>query len=172
MAETIAVSVDTEVINIASPEEIISVDLGDEHFTLVDTTETFTVSITEPQPSDSFTIDDVSETINAEIVEDVIDASSTIEVLDFTSTEQVIINNFYAAQGGDSELVYAERVDFVEDTHLFKGWALPGSLESAAAWKIQKLTFVGADGNVVITWAAGAASFDNIWSDRIGLSYS
>lgn len=68
---------------------------------------------------------------------------------------------------------YATQYDQDASTPSFAylGKAQVGSVTSAAVWQIQKLTF-GADGDVVITWADGDASFDNIWDNRASLSYS
>jgi hypothetical protein len=49
------------------------------------------------------------------------------------------------------------------------GEALPGSLFSVAAWRIKKVVEVGAD--VTITWADGNSDFDNVWDDRLSLTY-
>ena len=76
--------------------------------------------------------------------------------------------------GGDSELEvpYNTQVDFVGDTHIYKGWANPGTATSDATWRIQKITFVGTEEDVVITWAEGNGNFDNIWDNRVSLAYS
>lgn len=51
------------------------------------------------------------------------------------------------------------------------GIASPGSLTSAAVWKIKKLVYSGT--NVVqILWADGNTTFDNIWDNYASLSYS
>jgi hypothetical protein len=66
---------------------------------------------------------------------------------------------------------YAKQTDFVTDSLIYRGEAAVGSLTSAAAWRIRKLV-LGIDGDVSETWADGDANFDNIWDDRISLSYS
>lgn len=68
---------------------------------------------------------------------------------------------------------YATRYDqdSATPTFAYLGKAQVGTLTSAAAWQVQKLTF-GADGDVDITWADGNAAFDNIWDNRASLSYS
>lgn len=48
-------------------------------------------------------------------------------------------------------------------------WANPGTLESAAKWKVMKLN--GTTG-LVITWANGDTNFDNIATDLTTLTYS
>ncbi|MGW8177411.1 MAG: hypothetical protein ACWGQW_01225 [bacterium] len=89
------------------------------------------------------------------------EAASVLEVL--TSGPQAV---------PEGEVAYSKRVDFVDDTTLYKGEAEPGTLETEAKWRIQRITFVGADEDVVIEWANGSGSFVHAWSNRAGLSYS
>jgi hypothetical protein len=61
--------------------------------------------------------------------------------------------------------------DSTADT-LYTGWADPGTAHAAAGWRIQKLdTSVGANSGVA-TWADGNANFDNVWANRLSLTYS
>lgn len=53
----------------------------------------------------------------------------------------------------------------------YVGEATPGSVNSAAVWRIKRLDETVAD-DLTILWADGNASFDNVWNDRAGLSYS
>jgi hypothetical protein len=69
----------------------------------------------------------------------------------------------------EDDMPYAKRVDFVGETVLYRGEAVPGAAESAPAWRIQRLTFAGDD--VSYEWAAGSAAFDKVWTDRASLSY-
>jgi|SRR3972149_9216539 len=50
------------------------------------------------------------------------------------------------------------------------GYASAGSETSAAVWAIKKIVETGAD--VSVTWADGNKNKDNIWNNRISLSYS
>jgi hypothetical protein len=54
---------------------------------------------------------------------------------------------------------------------LYKGEAAAGSITSGALWRIQEIT-IQTDGDVAILWADGNTNFDNIYDDRLGLSYS
>lgn len=65
-----------------------------------------------------------------------------------------------------------QEIDFVGETTIYKGWSNPGTPTSSAIWRIQRIAFVGVDEDVVITWADGDGNFDNIWDDRLSLSYS
>lgn len=63
--------------------------------------------------------------------------------------------------------------DTASSTVYYCAQAVVGSLESAAVWQIQRITFptVGED-DTTIEWADGDAKFDNVWDDRLTLSYS
>ncbi len=64
---------------------------------------------------------------------------------------------------------YAVRVDDSDDDVTYVGKAAIGSTNSSSVWQIKKIDSTsGAD----ITWADGNNSFDNIWDDRLGLSYA
>ena len=71
----------------------------------------------------------------------------------------------------------AERVDFIDDTPgagqttIYKAYADAGSADSAAVWRISKLV-LDTDDDLVTTYADGDTDYDNIWTDRLSLSYS
>lgn len=74
---------------------------------------------------------------------------------------------------GDDLIKYTKRVDFnTAQTQLYKGEANPGSAESGSVWRISFITIATEDSDVVEIWADGNANFDNIWDDRLTLSYS
>ena len=74
---------------------------------------------------------------------------------------------------GDDVVKYTKRVDFnTAQTQLYKGEANPGSAESGSVWRISFITIATADSDVVEIWADGNANFDNVWDDRLSLSYS
>lgn len=64
---------------------------------------------------------------------------------------------------------YAKRTDFVGNDAIYKGEAEPGSSEDDTVWRISKITFVGEDATE--QWAEGNASFDKMWSSRLGYNY-
>lgn len=70
----------------------------------------------------------------------------------------------------EEDTMYAKQIDFVGETVIYKGEAVPGSLTSASVWRVRKLTLTGDD--VAETWADGNANFDNVWDNRISLTYS
>lgn len=53
----------------------------------------------------------------------------------------------------------------------YLGKAVPGTGTSAALWSIQRLT-EATDGDISVVWADGDSDPDNIWDDRLALSYS
>jgi hypothetical protein len=73
-----------------------------------------------------------------------------------------------------TEMVYTKRVDFTTPASgdlLYKGWAAPGSLDSAAVWRIVRVT-INTQGDVTEEWADGDTNFDNVWNDRLTKGYS
>lgn len=71
--------------------------------------------------------------------------------------------------GAGASTVYALRLDDVTGVS-YVGEALPGALTSGASWRIKRITETGPD--LVIEFADGNSSFDNIWDNRLALSYS
>lgn len=78
-------------------------------------------------------------------------------------------------QGNMSEVALTSRVDQVDPDAtpeiIYRGNALPGTAESAASWRIERIT-IQADGDVETLFADGNDSFDNIWTNRASLSYT
>lgn len=72
---------------------------------------------------------------------------------------------------GEENAVYSERTDFVTEALIYRGEAAVGSPDSAAVWRIRRLT-IGSDGDVTQVWADGNSNFDKVWDDRAGLVYS
>lgn len=71
----------------------------------------------------------------------------------------------------ETEMAYAKRVDFVGDTIVYKGEAIPGTLPASANWRIHKLT-IGVDGDVIEEWASGNSNYDKVWDNRLSYVYS
>lgn len=57
---------------------------------------------------------------------------------------------------------------------LYLGEADPGTAESAASWRIQQITFTNlpTEDDLQILWADGDNNFNNVWDDRLILSYA
>lgn len=60
-------------------------------------------------------------------------------------------------------------LDQIDATTTYIGEAEPGTVFSAAAWRIKRSVETGPD--IVITWADGDSDFDNIWDNRLSLTY-
>lgn len=65
---------------------------------------------------------------------------------------------------------FATRIDEVSTSVSYIGWAVPGTLDAAATWRIMRMTLTGTV--TAIEWADGDEDFDNIWDDRASLTYS
>jgi hypothetical protein len=52
---------------------------------------------------------------------------------------------------------------------LYLGQAVPGSLTSAAVWRIQRFDVTS---GVIVKWAAGVSTFSQVWDNRAALAYS
>lgn len=101
-----------------------------------------------------------------------------------TQDETVVVTNeptvevlMVAEQGppgpagvAEEEMAYSKRTDFSNSAVIYRGEALPGSDETASVWRIRRLT-LSADDDVTEEWADGNANFDNVWADRLTLTY-
>jgi hypothetical protein len=74
----------------------------------------------------------------------------------------------------EGDTMYNKEIDEIAGGDLYIGEALPGTLTSEAKWRIQFVDFTktGSLEDISITWADGDALFDNVWDDRLTLSYS
>jgi len=68
------------------------------------------------------------------------------------------------------QIRYATQLDEVSSL-TYVGKAAPGSSTSLPVWQIQRLDESGSP-ELIITFADGDSNFDNIWDDRLLLSYS
>jgi hypothetical protein len=85
---------------------------------------------------------------------------------------RVVVDNIGALTSGGAETL-ATRMDTASATGItYVGKAQPGTSTASALWQIQKLDETGTPETLVITYADGNAEFDNVWSDRLSLSYS
>lgn len=74
-----------------------------------------------------------------------------------------------ATPGGTAEPL-ALLLDEASATISYVGEAAAGTAQSAAAWRIKRITTSG--GSLTIEWADGNTNFDNIWANRVALTYS
>lgn len=86
----------------------------------------------------------------------------------------VITSGIILANGPSIEdyTMYTKLTDFVNDSTLYRGEAVPGSLEASPVWRIRKIIISAVDGDIEEKWADGNANFDNVWTDRAVKAYS
>lgn len=63
----------------------------------------------------------------------------------------------------------ATQLDQVGSDTTYIGEALPGASLSSPVWRIKRVVEV--DSDVTITWADGNGNLDNVWDDRLSLTY-
>lgn len=68
------------------------------------------------------------------------------------------------------KLAMAQIIDEVSASLTYVCEALPGTLSSAASWRIKRISVSGTV--TTVSWADGNSSFDNIADNRASLSYS
>jgi len=124
-------------------------------------------TFTEVANSTTLTVhDEIEKTLE-------INADAVVEITSNTAptTLEVGIMGPQGRPGtSEDEIMYSKRVDFIDDSTLYRGEAVPGSNESEAVWRIRKIT-IAVDNDVTETWAGGNDNFDKAWADRAGLSY-
>lgn len=76
------------------------------------------------------------------------------------------------APGGEDEVAQEKRTDFIDDETLYRGEAVPGSVDAASVWRIRKITISAVDGDVREMWADGTADYIKIWNDRLTYTYT
>lgn len=91
------------------------------------------------------------------------------DLLNFTGLKLRTTGEDASGGGGASINEKLLQVDSVGTT-TYLGYADAGSLTSASVWAIKRIIETGND--VSITWADGNTDFDNIWDNRLALTYS
>jgi hypothetical protein len=83
------------------------------------------------------------------------------------------ITGSWQLQGSPLGMAQAVRTDTdgASPETIYRGRANPGTAPSAASWRIEEIT-LAVDGDATILFADGNDSYDNIWNNRAGLSYS
>lgn len=68
---------------------------------------------------------------------------------------------------------FTASLDFdVSNNPIYVGLSTIGSAKSASAWQIRKLTFDGSNNLTDVQYANGTPAFNQIWNNRVSLSYS
>jgi len=89
--------------------------------------------------------------------------------------QQLPTGDTVAGGGAISELdvPYNEETDFDDvNDYIYKGFAAVGEATSAATWRIQRIEFIGADGDITKRWANDDEGFVHIWDNRVSLTYT
>lgn len=66
--------------------------------------------------------------------------------------------------------LYTVRIDEVDATTTYFGFAAVGSSTASAVWRIKRMTVSGTVTSIL--FADGNSNFDNVWDNRASLSYS
>lgn len=114
--------------------------------------------------------------VNIGIVEEVFNVKeevSTISVTDKTTVVKPSVAEVQVQIIEDISVPYAKRTEFVGEDKIYKGRAIPGSLDSDPVWQVWLVTITNIDeGDNNDTWADGNANFDNVWNDYLTLEYT
>ncbi len=98
----------------------------------------------------------------------------TVDTIDESTTDAGVTIEGVLFKDGEVEVARrAIELDEVGGSPLvsYLGKAAPGTATAAALWAIQRIT-EQSDGDISIIWADGDSDPDNIWDDRLSLSYS
>lgn len=101
--------------------------------------------------------------------------NSPVSSIALTAGEGILLE-----QDGDNYTItaeeampYAVRIDQAADgVTYYTGQAPIGSATSSAVWRIKKTLLSDTSDDVVVTWADGDSLFNNIWDNRLSLTYS
>ncbi len=156
--------------------DTIVVNEGSDQIQIVEASDGVPVSITE----ENISVDEFGDSYGITVKEDSIeikDADDSVTLTDEPESipiqyQDVLIVKTINPEDGELEVPYSQQVDFEGNDIIYKGWAATGSVTSDAVWRIQRITFVGTDDDVVMVWANGDGNFDNIWDDHLTLPYS
>jgi hypothetical protein len=85
------------------------------------------------------------------------------------------VTGSWVLRGSIDEVPLTTRTDTIDPaatpTVTYRGDAIPGTLTSTASWRVTRLT-EQADGDLEVLYADGDDLFNNIWDNRLSLSYS
>lgn len=150
----------------------VTVTTSEDVIAVVDPTTMVPVTITE----ESVVVGSGVGQINISQIDDVVSVADSDTVVSITEVEEVIdlkVSDVTVQIIEDSSVPYAKRTDFVGEDKIYKGRAVPGSLDSDPVWQMWLITVTDVDeGDSNDTWADGNSSFDNVWNDHLTLDYS
>ena len=109
--------------------------------------------------ADNFIKDD----ININIDEAEIDLEVGIDSIDIS----VVANTVPPTTIPDA---LTTRNDYITSETMYRGDAVPGTLESEALWQIKKIITLN-NGDVSILYVLGTPDYSYIWDNRLGYTY-
>lgn len=144
---------------------------------IVVTSDEKSVSISEREMLLSVAVETYADAVVSEVVESRLVISDERDVV--ISEVEEIHYVFVGEQGpagppgpaAGEEMPYAERTDFVGEDVIYRGYAVPGVLDSEPLWRIKRMD-VAIDGDVTTTWAGGSSDFIHAWDSRASYTYS
>lgn len=99
------------------------------------------------------------------------EGSSDSYVFEYSTIFPVLgANDILHIQLQEKQSNYATIIDDYSSANIvYAGDAMIGSVGTESVWRIQKINKAT---GIIITWADGNDSFDNVWNDRLLLNYS
>jgi hypothetical protein len=96
-----------------------------------------------------------------------------LEVLTVEAPLQISggVLRYTGTPGGVEPVELIKKLDVVSDSVSYLGEANPGTLTSAPAWRIKKITTFN-DGDIDIQYAEGSTGFTVIWDNRANYTYA
>jgi hypothetical protein len=100
----------------------------------------------------------------------VIDAAGGDNIKISDGVDTLLINADGSLNSRPVKVLYTTRLDDTSTPNItYVGEAAIGSATGNAVWRIKRIDETT---GVIILWADGNSNFDNIWDNRVGLSYS
>ncbi|MDA3941866.1 MAG: hypothetical protein PF693_21565 [Spirochaetia bacterium] len=105
------------------------------------------------------------------IADDGVDIGTGISKIDFLTDGEIVVNGGTATVTLGEEMKYTSIVDFDGD-YIYKGEAASGSLETSAVWRVSRIYINPTTDDIDTRWAGGTITFDKIWTNHLGFTYS
>lgn len=144
---------------------VIAVTIEDTDYTVLEIEDKSVIAIADT----NVVVVEVGDSLNGiEVVE--IEDTTDISLIEVGTGDISVIE--IATEGPGVDLTkYEQQVDVVSDELVYRGDALPGSLESDPVWRIKRIT-ISFDGDTIETlYANDNANFELIWDNRASYTY-
>jgi hypothetical protein len=86
------------------------------------------------------------------------------------SAANQVTSNSYLASIDSSLLPRTINIDEISVNDIYFGYAAAGSSAASAVWRVKHIVVSGT--TTTTTYADGNTNFDNIWNNRLSLTYS